>query len=224
MNRLFVCLLLLLITACEGDDSSKQLPYIGHYDLEYSTVNGKQVIDTVYQPIGSFSFQNQEGIQVTNERYANKIWITEFFFATCPTICPIMNAQMTKLTQEVRASNIQEHVQFLSFSIDPKKDTAEALKKYKNLHCADCHNWDFLTGDEAFTHRLGIEHFKVFAGREEEAAGGYAHSGAFSMVDKAGYLRGVYNITGFDGSVNKIEYHRLLKDLKNLIKQEIVTN
>ena len=218
MNRLFACLLLLLITACEGVDSSKQLPYIGDYDLEYSKVNGKQVIDTIYQPIGSFSFRNQEGIKVTNESYANKVWITEFFFATCPTICPIMNVQMSKLSEEVGAMNVQEQVQFLSFSIDPKKDTPEALKKYKNIHCADCKNWDFLTGDEDFTHRLGIEHFKVFAGREEEAAGGYAHSGAFSMVDKAGYLRGVYNITSFDGSVNKIEYQRLLKDLKKIIE------
>ena len=76
----------------------------------------------------------------------------------------------------------------------------------------------FLTGDEEFTHRLGIESFKVFAGREEEAEGGYAHSGAFSMVDQDGYLRGVYNITDFDGSVNKIEYQRLLRDLKTLIE------
>ena len=111
MNRLFVCLLLLLITACEGVDSSKQLPYIGHYDLEYSKVNGKQVIDTIYQPIGSFSFRNQEGIKVTNESYANKVWITEFFFATCPTICPIMNVQMSKLSEEVGAMNVQEQVQ-----------------------------------------------------------------------------------------------------------------
>lgn len=218
MNRLFICLSLLLITACEGDDSSKALPYIGDYDLQYTTVNGKQIVDTIYQPIGSFSFQNQEGIQVKNKSYTNKIWITEFFFATCPTICPIMNVQMTKLSEEVRKMNAENIVQFLSFSIDPEKDTPEALKKYKNLHCSDCANWDFLTGDEELTHKLGIESFKVFAGREEEAAGGYAHSGAFSMVDQDGYLRGVYNITDFDGSVNKIEYQRLLKDLKLLIK------
>ena len=143
---------------------------------------------------------------------------SEFFFTTCPTICPIMNVQMTKLSEEVREMNAENIVQFLSFSIDPKKDTPEALKKYKNLHCSDCSNWDFLTGNEELTHKLGIESFKVFAGREEEAEGGYAHSGAFSMVDQDGYLRGVYNITDFDGSVNKIEYQRLLKDLKILIE------
>ena len=223
MNLLFSCVLLLLLTACEGVVSNK-LPYIGHYDLAYSTVDGNQVVDTIYQPIRSFTFRNQEGLQVTNESYTNKIWITEFFFTTCPTICPIMNVQMTNLTKEVHTMNMEDQVQFLSFSIDPIKDTPEALKKYKGLHCRDCKNWDFLTGDEEFTHRLGIESFKVFAGREEEAAGGYAHSGAFSMVDQNGYLRGVYNITSFDGDVNKSEYQRLLRDLKILIERELVTN
>jgi protein SCO1/2 len=75
-----------------------------------------------------------------------------------------------------------------------------------------------LTGNENFTHRLGIESFKIFSGREEEAEGGYAHSGAFSMVDPNGYLRGVYNITGFDGSVNKKEYRRLKEELGILIE------
>ena len=224
MIRLFTLILILLLAACEDVESSRILPFIGHYDLEYSMKDGLQVIDTVYQPIQSFAYQNQEGLQVTNKNYINKVWITEFFFATCPTICPIMNVQMTNLTKEVRTMNMEDQVQFLSFSIDPTKDTPEALKKYKNLHCGDCKNWDFLTGNEEFTHRLGIESFKVFAGREEEAAGGYAHSGAFSMVDQNGYLRGVYNITSFDGDVNKSEYQRLLRDLKILIERELVTN
>ena len=224
MIRLFTLLFLLSLSACEDVDSERTVPFIGHYDLEYSVKDGVQVIDTVYQPIQSFAYQNQEGRQVTNKSYAHKIWITEFFFATCPTICPIMNVQMTNLTKEVHTMNMEGQVQFLSFSIDPIKDTPEALKKYKGLHCRDCKNWDFLTGDEEFTHRLGIESFKVFSGREEEAAGGYAHSGAFSMVDQNGYLRGVYNITSFDGDVNKSEYQRLLRDLKILIERELVTN
>ena len=218
MSHFYTLVLLLFLASCGGIESSRSIPFIGHYDLKYSVNDGVQVIDTVYQPIQSFTYQNQEGRQVTNKSYANKVWITEFFFATCPTICPIMNVQMTNLTKEVRTMNMEDQVQFLSFSIDPTKDTPEALKKYKNLHCVNCKNWDFLTGDEEFTHRLGIESFKVFAGREEEAEGGYAHSGAFSMVDRDGYLRGVYNITDFDGAINKIEYQRLLEDLKILIE------
>ena len=91
------------------------------------------------------------------------------------------------------------------------------------MYCKNCKNWDFLTGDEKFTHRLGIESFKIFAGREEEAEGGFAHSGAFSLVDTKGFIRGVYNITGFDGSVNNLEYYRLLEDLKVLLATNIDT-
>ena len=224
MIRLFTLVLLIFLSACEAVESSRSLPYIGHYDLEYSIKDGLQVIDTVYQPVQSFTYQNQDGLQVTNKNYANKVWITEFFFSTCPTICPIMTVQMTKLFEEVNTMDKKDQVQFLSFSIDPEKDTPETLKNYKNLYCKNCENWDFLTGDEKFTHRLGIESFKVFAGREEEAEGGFAHSGAFSLVDTKGFLRGVYNITGFDGSVNNIEYHRLLEDLKVLLATNIDTH
>ena len=224
MIRLFTLILTLFLAACEAAESSRSLPYIGHYDLEYSIKDGLQVIDTVYQPVQSFTYQNQDGLQVTNKNYANKVWITEFFFSTCPTICPIMTVQMTKLFEEVNTMDKKDQVQFLSFSIDPEKDTPETLKNYKNLYCKNCENWDFLTGDEKFTHRLGIESFKVFAGREEEAEGGFAHSGAFSLVDTKGFLRGVYNITGFDGSVNNIEYHRLLEDLKVLLATNIDTH
>ena len=224
MIRLFTLVLLIFLSACEAVESSRSLPYIGHYDLEYSIKDGLQVIDTVYQPVQSFTYQNQEGRQVTNNNYANKVWITEFFFSTCPTICPIMTVQMTKLFEEVNTMDKKDQVQFLSFSIDPEKDTPETLKNYKNLYCKNCENWDFLTGDEKFTHRLGIESFKIFAGREEEAEGGFAHSGAFSLVDTKGFLRGVYNITGFDGSVNNLEYYRLLEDLKVLLATNIDTH
>lgn len=224
MIRLFTLVLLIFLSACEAVESSRSLPYIGHYDLEYSIKDGLQVIDTVYQPVQSFTYQNQDGLQVTNKNYANKVWITEFFFSTCPTICPIMTVQMTKLFEEVNTMDKKDQVQFLSFSIDPEKDTPETLKRYKNLYCKNCENWDFLTGDEKFTHRLGIESFKIFAGREEQAEGGFAHSGAFSLVDTKGFLRGVYNITGFDGSVNNLEYYRLLEDLKVLLTTKIDTH
>jgi protein SCO1/2 len=82
------------------------------------------------------------------------------------------------------------------------------------------HNWAFLTGDEAFTHKLGIEHFLIFAGKEDEALGGYAHSGAFTLVDKNGYVRGVYEVVQPDLSVNKKEFQRLINDVKTLFNYE----
>jgi len=222
MMRFFPLFLLLILCACSDDETKVQLPYIGHYDLEYSTKDGTKIVDTVYQPILDFSYLNQDSVSVSNATYKNKIWVTEFFFATCPTICPIMNGEMKRLQEMIQEIDSESRVQFLSFSIDPKKDSPAALKKYKRRYCKDCENWDFLTGDEAFTHRLGIESFKVFAGREEQAEGGYAHSGAFSLVDPDGFLRGVYNITDFDGTVNNKESQRLIKDLHLLIENTSV--
>jgi protein SCO1/2 len=113
-----------------------------------------------------------------------------------------------------------KEIQFLSFTINPSNDKPSVLKKYRVSHGITAKNWTFLTGDEAATHRPGIENFQIFAGRDEEAAGGYAHSGAFSLVDKKGYVRGVYAVTNMDGTVNKNEYKRLKKDLINLLKYE----
>ncbi len=218
MMRFFPFFSFLILFSCALDEKEASLPYIGNYDLEYSTKDGKNHVDTIYQPIREFTYLNQDSIAVTNNTYKNKIWVTEFFFATCPTICPIMNGEMALLQREIKALGGDAQVQFLSFTIDPSKDSPAALKKHKSLYCESCLNWDFLTGDEDFTHRLGIESFKVFAGREAEAEGGYAHSGAFSLVDRSGFLRGVYNITDFDGTVNKNEYHRLKRDISLLLK------
>ena len=109
---------------------------------------------------------------------------------------------------------------FISFTINPKNDQPSVLKAYKKKNGIKAKNWTFLTGDEAETHRLGIENFQTFAGRDEEAEGGYAHSGAFTLVDKKGYVRGVHAVTGYDGSVNKNEYKRLKKEVIELLNYE----
>jgi protein SCO1/2 len=205
-----------LLTACS--EKPKRLPFIGNFDLEYKKVDGKTVVDTVYPIIPNFSYLNEDSVIVTNKTYKNKVWVAEFFFATCPTICPIMNTQLKNLNRETK--QYAEHIQFLSFTINPSNDKPSILKNYRKTHGIEAKNWAFLTGDEAATHRLGIENFQIFAGRDDEAAGGYAHSGAFSLIDKSGYVRGVYAVTNFDGTVNKNEYKRLKKELIELLKYE----
>jgi protein SCO1/2 len=205
-----------LLTACS--EKPKRLPFIGNFDLEYKKVDGKTIVDTVYPTIPNFSYLNEDSVIVTNKTYKNKVWVAEFFFATCPTICPIMNTQLKNLNRETK--QYTEHIQFLSFTINPSNDKPSILKNYRKTHGIEAKNWAFLTGDEAATHRLGIENFQIFAGRDDEAAGGYAHSGAFSLIDKSGYVRGVYAVTNFDGTVNKNEYKRLKKELIELLKYE----
>ena len=207
-------------TSKDNRKDSNKLPYIGHQDILEVKVNGEYKIDTVYETIPDFEYLNQDSILVSRESYKNKIWVVEFFFASCPTICPLMNVEMSKLNKWIENEGFSSHFQFLSFSIDPKNDTPKILNAYKKSYCDSCSNWDLLTGDEDETHRLGIESFKIFAGKDEEAQGGYAHSGAFSLVDKSQRVRGVYNITDYTGNVNKKEFNRLTEDIIKLLQYE----
>jgi protein SCO1/2 len=180
--------------------------------------NGKTTTDTIYQRIPSFTFFNEDSVLVTNKTFAGKVWISEFFFASCPSICPIMNTQLKNVEKALKA--YQKEIQYLSFTIDPTNDKPSVLKAHKRKLGIDNPNWSFLSGNEAFTHQLGIEHFLIFAGREEEALGGYAHSGAFTLVDKKGYVRGVYEVVQPDLSVNKKEFQRLINDTKTLFNYD----
>ena len=214
-----ICLLALItgLVACK-DNRQKPLPILGNYDLNYRVQDGKTITDTVYQVIPDFQFFNEDSILVTKDTYKNKVWISEFFFATCPSICPIMNTQLKNV--EKALERYSKDLQYLSFTIDPKHDTPSVLKAHKSKLGIQNKNWAFLSGNESFTHQLGIEHFLIFAGREADALGGYAHSGAFTLVDKKGHVRGVYEVVQPDLSVNQKEYLRLIKEAKQLFQDE----
>lgn len=206
----------MLLYSCK--EVPAKLPILGNADIVYLQKDGATIADTVYPKIPAFSFLNEDSILVSNENFKNKIWIVEFFFATCPTICPIMQKQLKNVVKATKG--FENNIEFISFTIDPTNDSPSKLKAYKKQNKILNNNWSFLTGDEATTHRLGIENFLTFAGRNEEALGGYAHSGSFTLVDKAGYVRGVYNVTNFDLSVNKSEYNRLINDVESLLINE----
>ena len=216
-TSLFFTALLLGLAACQAE-RSKPLPILGNYDINYRVHNGQTITDTIYQVIPDFQFLNEDSVLVNKATYKDKVWISEFFFATCPSICPIMNTQLKNV--EKALERYSKDLQFLSFTIDPKHDTPSVLKAHKLKLGIQNKNWAFLCGDESFTHRLGIEHFLIFAGREADALGGYAHSGAFTMVDKKGHVRGVYEVVQPDLSVNQKEYERLIKEAKQLFEDE----
>jgi protein SCO1/2 len=202
----------IVLLSCGTDKESKALPYIGNYDLEYKLVDGKEVVDTVYPTISYFWFYNEDSIRVSSKDLKGKVWIADFFFTTCSTICPRMTSQMKRLNS--MTEDISEHLQFISFSINPKYDGPSQLKKYKANHGIKAKNWVFLTGDEVETHRIGIEEFRIFAGQDDMAEDGYAHSEAFTLVDKEGYVRGVYNIQ------DPQQVDQMNKDIRKLLEIE----
>lgn len=212
--RLGFCIgLLILIASCTSKEEKKHvLPFIGNFDIEYKLVDGVEVTDTVYPTVPYFYFRNQDSVLVKSTDMKGKVWIADFFFTTCPTICPTMTKNLKALNDATQ--DLKKDVQFMSISINPDHDTPSVLKKYKKHHGITATNWQFFCGDEEETHTLGIENFQIFAGRDDEAEGGYAHSGAFTLVDKEGYVRGVYLGT------DKKQVEQLEKDLRLLLKEE----
>jgi protein SCO1/2 len=207
----------MLLSACsQTEETSKKpehtLPYVGNYDLVYKKVNGTEVVDTIYPKIPSFSFLNQDSVLITSASLKNKIWIADFFFTSCGTICPGMTNTMKKLNEATK--DLSNEVVFLSFSIDPTRDQPSVLKAYMKNYGINSSNWVFLTGDETETHRLGVENFYIHAAEDENAEDGYAHAEAFSIVDREGYVRGVYNMAD-PNQLQKIEL-----DLRKLLKEE----
>jgi protein SCO1/2 len=207
----FSCLF--VIFSCQSTDKKKKvLPFIGNFDVEYKLVDGKEVTDTLYPTVPYFYFRNQDSILKKSTDYKGKVWIADFFFTSCPTICPKMTKNLRFLNNNLK--DLSTDIQFMSFSINPDFDTPSQLKRYKEHYQVNAKNWDFLTGNEDETHRLGIENFQIFAGRDDEAEGGFAHSGAFTLVDKEGFVRGVYLGTDIK-QVKQLEH-----DVRLLLKEE----
>ena len=162
--------------------------------LAYIEVNGAR------KKIPPFEFVNQEGDTITNKDYEGKVYIAEFFFTTCPTICPIMNENLVEVQNEFGDRN---DFGIASFTIDPQHDTPEVLSEYTELHDIDHPNWHLLTGEQDKIYELANTGFNIYAGEDANAAGGFAHSGYFALVDQEGYVRSRVDRFG-----NPIVYYR----------------
>ena len=217
MIRLFLVLLVswIVIASCTEQKKVRVLPIVGNYDVEYDTIDGKEVADTIYPKIPNFTYLNQDSIQITSSAMKGKVWIADFFFTSCPSICPKMTSQMKRLA--ILTKDLDKHIQFISFSINPTYDRPSKLRAYRKHYGVTANNWQFLTGDEEATHALGVDYFQVFANKDIESAGGYAHSPAFVLVDKEGYVRGVY--IGTDTK----QVDLLQKDVRKLLAYEYNT-
>lgn len=202
---LFAVTLLLVLYACSStnkSEKSQKLPILGMKDV----VNG----DTIFHTIPPFKFLNQDSTWIDQTLVKNQVYLAYFFFTSCPSICPKMTTQMRRLQKNTQ--DIQEQFHILSFTIDPGTDSPSKFRDYIKHFDLDMSNWDMLTGEETTINKLGIKGFLVHNGKDDYAEGGYAHSTAFVLVDKNGYIRGLY-----DGT-NPEKVDLLEKDLRQLLK------
>ncbi len=178
--------------------------------------NGKEMV--TINTIPDFTFVNQEGDTISENYYDGKVYVVEFFFTTCPSICPVMNTNMLKIQE---AFKDEDDFGIASFSIDPEHDTPEVLKQYAESYGVNHPHWNFLTGNKKDILKLSNEGFKLYAAETPEAEGGFEHSGMFALVDKNGNIR-----SRIDENGNPIIYYNgleeegiqmLIEDIKKLL-------
>lgn len=200
--------LFFLIGACKEVKSNFELPILGRNKIISREVNGILTKDTIPHRIADFSFINQDGAKVTNSTFKNKIYVADFFFINCPSICPEMSKQMYRIYEKFLQN---DNVSLLSHTIDPKYDTVAALAKYARLLGVNSKKWQFVTGDKEQIYDIGETSYMVVASEDKDAPGGFIHSGAFLLIDKERQVRGVY-----DGTVDS-QVDLLIKDINKLL-------
>ena len=137
-------------------------------------------------PVPKFELTDQNKKVVSNIDYLGKVYVIEFFFSTCPSICPKMNRNMVDIQNKFFGN---PHFGIASITIDPDHDTSEALKAHAALLGATSSNWHFLTGDKTYIYGLANKGFNLYAGENSKVNGGFEHSGLFALVDKKGFIR-----------------------------------
>lgn len=137
-------------------------------------------------PTPKFELLNQDNIKISNETYKGKVYVLEFFFSTCPTICPKMNQSMLQIEKTFFGN---PNFGIVSITIDPEHDNSKVLKEHRELLGVKSSNWNFLTGDKTYIFDLSNKGFNLYAGENNKAKGGFEHSGLFALIDKNGTIR-----------------------------------
>ena len=160
-------------------DNSKELSFV--------KLNGEK------KKVSDFVFLNQDNLFIGNEDFLGKVFIAEFFFTSCPSICIEMNKNMKILDNEF---GDRDDFGIASFTIDPDHDTPKVLKEYSELLEVKSKNWHFLTGDITDIYDLSNSGFNIFSSINPDVAGGFEHQGFFALIDQNGYIRSRTNSMG----------------------------
>ncbi len=199
-----------LLMGLAGCSQTDRLPILGEREAITKQVDGKTVTDSVYHTIPDFKFVSQDGDTVTAATVKDKIYVADFFFTSCPTICPKMKTQLKRVYDRFKANT---NVLLLSHTIDPAHDSVPVLKEFAQELGVTSKNWLFVTGDREKIYDIGQNSYMVTAQEDATAPGGVVHSGAFILVDKDRHIRGIYDGTT-EAGVDK-----LMADMDKLLAE-----
>jgi protein SCO1/2 len=154
-------------------------------DKVSNSSNGDSNLEKI-GPAPKFELVNQDNVKISNETYKGKVYVLEFFFSTCPSICPKMNQSMLQIEKTFFGN---PNFGIVSITIDPEHDTPAILKAHRELLGVKSSNWNFLTGDKNYIFDLSNKGFNIYAGQNSKVQGGFEHSGLFALIDKNGNIR-----------------------------------
>ncbi len=194
----FIPLLIVILMACQP---AEPLPKIGPMSIENK--------DTIPYTIASFEFLNQNKELISNNTFKDDIYVADFFFTSCPTICPRVRIEMLKIYD---AFEDHPNVKLVSHTLDPKRDTPEKLNRYARNLEVDANKWHFLTGDKDKLMDMADSYF-VSALEDPTVPGGIEHSGKILLIDKAGHIRAYSEGTDPSATVG------FIKKIKKLLKE-----
>ena len=213
MKKPVLLLIILLLPAVTylffstGRHGFMHLPIFYPEDTKKIIVDGKERTDTIYHIIPAFKFTDQAGEIVTEKTFDDKIYVANFFFTTCPNICPKMMNQMSRLNA---ATEKTEDFLIISHSVNPVHDSVTVLAAYAKLVHADAKKWMLVTGNKKDIYDIAIDGYKLAVGEDARAPGGFLHSEMMVLVDKNKRIRGYY-----DGT-DSAQVNKLINDIKIL--------
>ena len=205
MKKTILLLMILIVPSVAylvlttGKHNIKKLGYFG------PKTAGESAVDTIYHSIPEFEFLDQNGQAFGSKDLKDKIYVANFFFTSCPRICPAMQTLMKKVQDTDDFKKLNDF-KLVSFTVDPDNDTSEKLKEFAERVGADEGRWYFLTGDRQKIYDLAYEGFMANTMEDETADGGFLHSDMILLIDRDKHVRGIYEGTS-------------LKDVKRLIDE-----
>ena len=209
---LFPSLLYIFLTS--GKHNVLELPYYGRHDSLWTSVDGKRALDSViHHQVADFAFLDQAGNTVTRQSVDGKIYVADFFFTTCQSICPVMSGELYNVQE---AFKNDADVMILSHTVDPDKDTVEAMAAYAEQYHADAKQWLFLTGSKKELYDRARDSYLLPVAPGDGGEHDFIHAQEVVLIDKQGHIRGMY-----DGTSHKA-IKELIQDIRKLKADEAV--
>lgn len=208
MKYRIILILILLFSSCKKDEKSKSVSSLPYFNSADFTAEW----DTPKHKIPQFSFTNQNGETVTNSTFKNHIYVADFFFTSCPGICPKLTKNMSNIQETYKND---DHIKLLSHTVMPWRDSVPLLKDYGLKNNVNPDKWHLVTGDKDVLYSIARNGYfadEDFTKTQDES--NFIHTENFVLVDKEGYIRGVYNGT------LEIDIERLKRHIK-ILKQEV---